>query len=278
MNLRNWRNKMAHDKKLRLIIFISVAVSFAYPIIIAGADVNVNIQLTGIGIINSLLSGGENTNMTRTTDSEWAWDEIVVETKEDANSVLDQLVFQGDLGTHISRNALYIGEGSINTTSQYKGSHGGGEDSLSGTSVEGENYGVLIQHGSLEFNEDFGGADETVLAAGGNYTIGQWGGFGNIDSGGNVIRGEDDPWISLTLRGDQSGSIQSSVFGSETEPNTYYANSTASAIGLGDYSFKGYSVDMDALLYLQFTQARVYIVADFERLKAEALLMANIYE
>jgi len=269
---------MAHDKKLRLIIFISVAVSFAYPIIIAGADVNVNIQLTGIGIINSLSFGGENTNITGTTDSEWAWDEIAVETKEDANSVLDQLVFQGDLGTHISRNALYIGEGSINTTSQYKGSHGGGEDSLSGTSVEGENYGVLIQHGSLEFNDDFGGADETVLAAGGNYAIGQWGGFGNIDSGGNVIRGEDDPWISLTLRGDQSGSIRSSIFGSESKTNTYYADSTANAIGLGDYSFNIYSADMDALLYTQFTQARVYTLADFERLKAEALLMANIYE
>jgi len=181
------------------------------------------------------------------TDTPWVTDTISIATTDaDTRSVLDQFISSASGGTYISRNALFIGDGSITTSSTYKGFNAlEGEASTTGIYIEGNGYGILIQS-PLEFNAGFGGIRESIAAAGGNpeaeggnphYSVQQ---FGYVDADGSGdFTPQQDYRVLMGVSGDRSATITSSNYGSSPQqgPDTFRANTVSWASGDGAYSF-----------------------------------------
>lgn len=201
--------------------------------------VNNTLTATGMGRLAYGYGAG---SLNVTTNTPWVMDTIGMTTTGAADrSVLDQSINSTPDGTSIGRNALYIGDGSITTSSAYNGFNvPQGEASVTGIYLNGNNYGVLIQR-PLEFNAGFGGMRESVAAAGGNpsnpYSVQQFG-YVDVDGSGNFNL-TNDHRVFMGVTGDQSATITSTNFGSfpQPGPDVFRANITSWAIGNGAYSF-----------------------------------------
>ncbi len=199
----------------------------------------------------TLLSGKENiyhegfgdSNQTVITDTKWALDKITVTGSTGSRTVLDQFVKADSSETNISRNAIFIGSGFIDTESIYKGSNASeGEDSRTGIYIAGDNYGVLIENGSLVFNELFGGINNSIAMASGNYEISQIGDLGTfLDSNPNFAIG--NTWSVLKITGTNSGTLESYLYGSFPQSGTdkFVENTNGWANGNGTFYFHGQS-------------------------------------
>lgn len=261
-------------KKNIYITIVTLSLLFISPHFLA-ADITTKISFSGYGIMDCLYYGNSNSNHTLFTDTDWVWDRIDVIAGSGANSVLDQHVDSNSSGTHISRNALYIGPGSIKTESRYKGFSNvnvpDGEDSITGIYIEGDGYGALIQNGSLEFNANFGGIKESVAVAGGNYYFMEQFGFVDSDNTGDFTP-SDSPWTSVGISGDDSATIGTFDFGSTPQPgpDRFYADSMSWAYGEGSYSFNATSPTIQTSVNMGFGWGDINTRVDFDTLKANA--------
>jgi len=197
---------------------------------------------TGYGTKDFFHRGYGDSSIAVITDTDWVADRIDVITGPGGDWVVDQHIYSDPSGTNISRNALYIGQGSIETLSTYNGSNApGGEDSITGIYLTGDTYGALIQNGSVEFNADFGGIRESVAVAGsigGTYFVEQFG-FVDTDGSGDFTP-QVDHGTSVSVTGDSySGTISTFDFGSfpQPGPDTFHAESISWATGDGSYYF-----------------------------------------
>lgn len=186
--------------------------------------------------------GFGNSNQTVITNSDWGYDEITVTGSPGSRTVLDQFVKATGSQTKISRNALFIGSGSIASESIYKGSNtSNGEDGQTGVLVTGNNYGVLIENGSLIFNDSFGGIEKSIATASGNYLIQQIGNLGIYIPPGSFLIGETS--TTLKLMGRNSGTLESRLYGSFPQNGTDFFSATTKGWtnGTGRFSFEGNS-------------------------------------
>lgn len=207
----------------------------------------------------TLLSGKENiyheglgnSNQTVITDTKWALDKITVTGSTGARTVLDQFIKADSSQTKISRNALFIGSGSIDSESIYKGSNvSEREDNRTGIFVGGENYGVLIENGSLIFNESFGGIDKSIATGSGNYEITQIGDLGTfIESEPNSNFEVGDTWSVLRITGTNSGTLETLLYGSFPQNGTdkFIESTNGWANGAGTFYFHGHSDQSTAI-------------------------------
>lgn len=213
--------------------------------IVAGTEAVYNLELFVRSAQNGThlgryAHGAGTSSLAVTTVTPWVTDSIgVAISGADDRSVLDQYINSSGYSTHIGRNALFIGEGVIETTSVYNGFNapgGEGEPSVTGIYIEGKRYGVLIQNGSLEFNADFGGMRESVATAGGDYTVEQ-SGYVDADISGDFTA-SNDYGTFISIAGDHSATISSSDFGTSPQSglDIFQANNISSwATGEGVY-------------------------------------------
>ncbi|GAF87560.1 unnamed protein product, partial [marine sediment metagenome] len=180
---------------------------------------------------------------------------------------------------HISRIALYIGPGNINTMSEYHGSNVvDGEDSVTGITVQGQNYGILIQNPSLVFNPVFGGIGTSIASGGGDYSVAQFGGFGTIDKGsGTYIPGNEVGGSSVEVIGDQSAVVITTDFGTlpVIGPDEFQAYAISWASGIGKISFTGYSGDSSTTGGMVFGEGEFKATAEFNSLVNHLFFKAN---
>jgi hypothetical protein len=195
--------------------------------------------------------------------------------------VLDQSINSAPDGTSIGRNALYIGDGFITTSSAYNGFNAPqGEPSVTVINIEGNGYGLLVQR-PLEFNAGFGGMRESIAAAGGNpsnphYSVQQFG-YVDADGSGNFTP-QNDYSVFMGVTGDHSATITSSGFGSfpQPGPDVFRANTTSWAIGNGAYSFSSASQVMQLNVDWSFGWGNsTVIVDDSSPLKINDYFSAN---
>jgi len=237
-------------------------------------------SFTGPGTTNILHYGYGSSSVSFLTNTDWAVDMInMITTSPEASSVLDQHVYSDSAGTRISRNALFIGQGSIDTSSTYYGSNvQGGENSISGISLAGDSYGALIQNGSLEFSATFGGIRESVAMAAGSFNTYSVEQFGFVDADGlGTFTPQEDYGTSVGVSGDYySATIATFDFGSvpqPAEPDILYAEISSWATGAAIYSFTVESPAMGT--YMSFEGVDVEISVDFDTLKLDAEFKAN---
>ena len=236
---------------------------------------------TGYGTTLLMHNGYGNSSINFTTDTDWVLDRIdVVTTGPDASFVLDQQVYSDPSGTRISRNALYIGPGSVETSSTYYGSNvTGGENSITGIYLSGDNYGALIQNGSLEFNATFGGICESVAVAGSGhstYFVGQFG-YVDVDGLGDFTPGVDYG-TSVSVSGEHSATIVTFDFGSSPQPagpDTFNAEIISWATGDGIYSFAAETPTTQAFVDMGFGWGNVDTTFDSDTLEVDADFEAN---
>lgn len=219
------------------------------------------------------------------TDTDWVLDSIdVITTSPGASCVLDQYVYSDLSGTSISRNALYIGPGSIDTSSTYKPVNqynpgGEGQNSITGISITGDSYGALIQNGSLEFNATFGGIRESVAVAGNYYSTYSVEQFGFVDVDG---LGDFTPLVdygtSVSVSGEHSATILTFDFGSSpqpTGPDTFNAEIISWATGDGIYSFTAETPTTQVFVDFDFGTGNVNTTFDFDTVEGSADFKAN---
>ncbi|MBS3788349.1 hypothetical protein KGY79_09175 [Candidatus Bipolaricaulota bacterium] len=180
-------------------------------------------------------------NQTVITDSNWAFDEITVTGSPGSRTVLDQFIKADSTQTKITRNALFIGSGSINTESIYKGSNtSNGEDNRTGILILGDNYGVLIGNCCSIFNESFGGIKNSLATASGNYLIQLIGDLGSYSAQDFSI-GETSTLLQVT--GTNSATLETLLYGSSPQSGTdpFYESTKGCATGTGSFLFSGSS-------------------------------------
>jgi len=174
---------------------------------------------------------------------------------------------------------LYIGPGTIDSESLYKGSNvQDGEDTKTGVLVIGENYGVLIQNGSLAFNHNFGGILSSIATAGGDFTIEQFGGFGNIDPPYSFLVGDISTLLRIT--GISSATLESFQFGSspQADKDAFYANTHGWANGDSTYFFSGKAMESEITTEVRVIgQGNVDIEALFETLEVNSYFQFDNY-
>jgi len=237
-------------------------------------------SFTGYGTMDFLHYGNGNSSVTFTTDTDWVSDRIDVITGPEGNSVLDQHIYSDPSLTNISRNALYIGPGSIETLTTYYGSNApNGEDAIAGIYITGDSYGALIQNGSLEFNADFGGIAESVAVAGSTYSTYsvEQSVFVDTDGSGDFTP-QNDYGTSVGVSGDYySGTIATSDFGSSPQPgpDTFHAESTSWATGVGGYYVTAVTPAIQASTGFDFGQGSIETTFDFDTLEVNASFEAN---
>jgi len=239
-------------------------------------------SFTGPGTTDILHYGYSSSSVSFLTNTDWATDTInMITTSPEASSVLDQHVYSDPAGTRISRNALFIGQGSIDTSSTYYGSNvPGGENSISGISLAGDTYGALIQNGSLEFSATFGGIRESVAMAAGNsntYSVEQ---FGFVDADGlGTFTPQEDSMISVDVSGDYySATIATFDFGSvpqPAEPDILYAEIRSWATGIGTYSYTAATPATEVSTGFDFGYGTITTTFDADALKSWASFDAN---
>jgi len=266
-------------KKIFLTILVSAFVLCQCFIVFADDQTDAEMGFSGIGTFHVLTFSSGDSNHTGTTDTPWAWDEIRVIAGAGTSSVLDQYVNSSLYGTYMSRNALFIGPGSIESVSEYIGSNvQDGEDSVTGIIIEGENYGALIQNASLAFDVLFGGIMESVAVGGGDYSVEQYGGTGNLDSG-NYNPGPGATSTSVSISGEGSGTIASLNFGSTPQqgPDKFYATTFGGANGGGTYSYSASTQDSGTTINMGFVSAEVEAYVNSETLEVQHYFRAKEY-
>ena len=212
--------------------------------------------------------GFGNSNQTVITDTDWVLDEITVTGSTGTVSVLDQFIAADSSETEINRNALFIGPGSINSNSIYNGSNGPeGQDSQTGIIVTGENYGVLLETGSLVFNDSFGGIVDSVASASGNYQIEQYGGFGTFNPTSFI---PSDIFISIMLAGTDTGTLRGVNFGSIPQPghDLFTSNTTGWGGGEAEMFFSAGDNELETLMSFATAHGEISISALFDFLEA----------
>lgn len=202
---------------------------------------NGNLLFKGNGKGNIYHEGFGNSNQTVITDTDWAYDTITVTGSTGARTVLDQFIDANSSQTKISRNALFIGPGSIDTKSIYKGSNvSNGEDNRTGILITGDNYGVLIGNCCSIFNENFGGIKDSLATAAGNYLIQLIGDLGTY-SDPDFLIGETSALLQIT--GTNSATLETPLYGSFPQNGTdfFYESTEGCATGTGSFFFSGSS-------------------------------------
>jgi hypothetical protein len=234
---------------------------------------------TGYGTMDFLHYGNGDSSITFTTDTDWVSDRIDVITGSGGNSVLDQHIYSDPSRTNITRNALYIGPGSIETSTTYYGSNvPGGEDSITGIYLTGDSYGALIQNGSLEFSADFGGISESAAVAGSTYSTYSVEQFGFVDTDGSGdFTQQVDHGTFVGVSGDYSATVATFDFGSVPQPgpDTFHTNSMSWATGEGYYSFYVEAPSGQLSTIIGFGQADILIDVDSDIVEGSASFDAN---
>lgn len=237
-------------------------------------------SFTGEGIMDFLHYGNVNSSLILTTDTDWVSDRIDVIVGPGGNSVLDQHIYSNSAGTNISRNALYVGPGIIETSTTYYGSNApGGEDTVAGIFITGDSYGALIQNGSLEFNANFGGINESVAVAGSTYSPYSVEQFLCVDTDGSGdFTPQDDYGTSVGVSGDYySGTIATFDFGSYPQPgpDKLHAESISWATGVGGYYVTAATPATQASTGFDFGWGYIETTFDSDAVEAIASFEAN---
>jgi len=272
------KDKRQRDMRKKIgIIALMIGFLFTGPHFAAAETVW---SFTGYGTMDFIHYGNGNSSVTFTTDTDWVGDIIDVITGTGGNSVLDQHIYSDPAGTSISRNALYIGPGSIETSTTYYGSNApNGEDTIAGIYLTGDSYGALIQNGSLEFNVDFGGIGESVAVAGSTYSPFSVEQFVCVDTDGSGdFTPQDDYGTSVGVSGDYySGTIATFDFGSYPQPgpDTFHADSTSWATGVGGYYVNAVTPAIQVSTGFDFGQGSIETTFDFDTVEGIASFEAN---
>jgi len=248
------------------IILIMALVTFFY-VPMSGGTVDVIVLEDFSGVEEIFYEGFGDSTQTVITDSEWALDSITVDGADGSRSLLDQTIVADEDHTQINRVAMYMGPGFVGTDSIYMGSKTGiGEDNRTGITISGTKYGVLIQNGTLEFDELFGGIEKSIAVASGNYMLEQFGYTGEYTSD-SFIEGDNSAFFSIS--GGNSATLISLVFGSTPQPgmDAFDVETIGWAKGNGAYVFSGSSGDSSTSGFFEFGQGNISLDAVFESIK-----------
>ncbi|MBS3788958.1 MAG: hypothetical protein V5A79_06485 [Candidatus Bipolaricaulota bacterium] len=274
-----WAQKL-NSKILCIVLTIIIAISFVISIFGASTTTSDTIILKDFsGTEHIYHEGFGNSNQTVITSTSWSMDIISVSGSSGSRTVLDQFISAENTKTKISRNALFIGSGSIDSDSIYKGSESQtGEDSKTGVFVTGDNYGVLIQNGSLLFNNNFGGIKESIATASGEFVIEQIGQFGTLSPSNSFIVGDISTLVRIT--GANSATLKTFNYGSvpRAGKDAFFANTNGWANGDTTFFFEGTEDPTSINAKIRIAgQGKIGIQALFETLEANAHFRIDNY-